>query len=80
VWYTLFLGYWLHRFTLSADDDFAICWDKLSNAVSGRDRKEINAPVVLVTRRLWLERNNMVFDKFVMMHLKVCREIRVELE
>jgi hypothetical protein len=65
---------------LSADHDFVICWDKLSNAVPGRDRKEINAPMVLVTRRLWLERNNMVFDKFVMMHLKVCRKIRVELE
>jgi hypothetical protein len=80
VWYNLLLGYRLHRFTPTADDDFAIWWDKLASAVPHCNRKEINTLVVLVTRSPWLERNSRVFDKFATMPVEVCRKIRVELE
>jgi hypothetical protein len=71
VWYFLLLELRLHRFTPSVVDDFATWWSHLSNAVARRDRKELNALVLLVTRSLWLKRNSHVFDKFATMPLEL---------
>jgi hypothetical protein len=48
--------------------------------VARADKKEINSLIILVTRALWLERNNMIFDKFTSMPREVCRKIRAEFE
>jgi hypothetical protein len=40
----------------------------------------MNAPVSLVARKLWLERNASVFDNVEVMHAKLVRRIKAEFE
>jgi hypothetical protein len=56
----------LHRFTLTVDGDFALWWNKMGRTVPRKQRKELNALMLLVTRSIWMERNNRVFDKFAL--------------
>jgi hypothetical protein len=41
----------------------ALWWPTLSKAVPANFRKEFNSLVVLVSRKIWLERNMRIFDK-----------------
>jgi hypothetical protein len=68
------------RLTPRYDSDLAHWWSSLSGAVPKKQRKDLNALVMLVTRCLWLERNSRVFDKFATIPLEVVRKIKAELE
>jgi hypothetical protein len=70
----------LHRFTPSPTDSIDIWWSNISDAVPRKDRKELNALVILIARCLWLERNSRVFEKFASMSSEVCRKIRAEFD
>jgi hypothetical protein len=74
----MLLGFRLHRFTPTVDGDFTLWWNKMARDVPRKQRKELNALVLLVMRTIWLERNNMVFDKFATMLMEVCRKIKEE--
>jgi hypothetical protein len=76
IWYEVLLGFRLHRFTPTVEDDFALWWNKIAMVVPQKQRKELNALVLLVTRAIWLERNSRVFDKFATMPVEVCRKIK----
>jgi hypothetical protein len=78
IWYDVLLGFRLHRFTPTVEDEFALWWSKLAMAVPQKQRKELNALVLLVARAIWLERNSRVFDKFATMPAEVCRKIKEE--
>jgi hypothetical protein len=58
----------------------ALWWTDLSEAVPRKKRKDVNALVTLVSRSLWLERNNMIFDKFANMPMEVCKKIKAEFQ
>jgi hypothetical protein len=80
IWYTILLKCRLHRFTPTASASIITWWTQICNAIPKRQKKEINALILLVARCLWLERNSRVFDKFATMPVEVCRKIWVEFD
>jgi hypothetical protein len=78
IWFEILLPYRLHRFTVGVADEIATWWSDLADVVPRNHHKELNSLIVLVARCLWLERNNMVFDKFGTMPIEVCRKIMEE--
>jgi hypothetical protein len=55
VWFRALQAYNLHNQTPTADDELALWWPALSDAVPTRYRKEINSLIVLVAREHKLE-------------------------
>jgi hypothetical protein len=80
VWFRTLQPYNLHNQTPTADDELALWWPALSDAVPARHKKEINSLIVLVVRELWLERNARVFDWTATMPVELVRWIASEFE
>jgi hypothetical protein len=80
IWYTLLLKYRLHRLTPEATVDFNMWWSSLAESVPPPLWQELNALILLVARRLWLERNSRVFYRFATLLLEVCRQISEDFE
>jgi hypothetical protein len=76
----MLLKYRLHRFTPSPSDTIREWWRQLIAEAPIRQKKEINAQIILVARCLWLERNSRVFDRFATMPVEVCWKIGVEFD
>jgi hypothetical protein len=80
VWFRTLQPYNLHNQTPTADDELALWWPALSDAVPARHKKEINSLIVLVVRELWLERNARVFDWTATMPVELVRRIASEFD
>jgi hypothetical protein len=77
----MLLKYRLHRFTPSPSDTIREWWGQLNAAVPIRQKKEINALIILVACcLLWLERNSSFSNGFATMPVEVCRKIGVEFD
>jgi hypothetical protein len=78
IWFTVLLKYRLHRFTPGTSGTISDWWTRLAAAIPKKQKKEINALILLVARCLWLERNSRVFDRFATMPTEFCRKLEVE--
>lgn len=78
VWYSVLLPWRLHRFTPRAADALTSWWSRLSAAVAGGRKKELNSLICCTLRMLWLERNSRVFDKIASVEFVVTSRVRNE--
>lgn len=78
VWYSVLLLWRLHMFTPQAVDALTSWWPRLSAAVAGERKKEVNALVCCTLRMLWLERNSRVFDRIAAVESVVTSRARHE--
>jgi hypothetical protein len=78
--YAILLPLNLQHITPTADSEMALWWPTLSKAVPANFKKELNSLVVLVARKIWLEWNARIFDKFTTMPRPLCDRIQRQFE